>query len=252
MYFPKYDWEFDSLGIYNYRKNGPLQFYFDFVQNNHSLINGDIVEAGVYQGKSLLGMALKLKELGSNKKIYGFDSFHGFPPIYRPEDNHEQFKKLFERQSITENHYKAVEKNRIWKEALSEKKINPATISSSGNFSGTSKTLVEKKIDLLGLDNIILIDGPFYITMQDEIGPKEIMCGLMDCDLYQSYLETFHFVWPRLSIGGLIYLDEYYSLKFPGARIASDEFIQLNPEAVIHQFKTSPGEFERWGIIKNS
>jgi len=88
--------------------------------------------------------------------------------------------------------------------------------------------------------------------MQDEIGPKEIMCGLMDCDLYQSYLETFHFVWPRLSIGGLIYLDEYYSLKFPGARIASDEFIQLNPEAVIHQFKTSPGEFERWGIIKNS
>ena len=123
MYFPKYDWELDSLGIYNYRKSGPLQFYFDFVQNNHDLINGDIVEAGVYQGKSLIGMALKLKELGSNKKIYGFDSFHGFPPIYRPEDNHEQFKKLFERQLITENHYKAIEKNRIWKEALSEKEL---------------------------------------------------------------------------------------------------------------------------------
>ena len=47
----------------------------------------------------------------------------------------------------------------------------------------------------------------------------------------------------------MIYLDEYYSLKFPGARIATDEFLngksaQLN---MAHQTK---GEFERWHVIK--
>lgn len=40
---------------------------------------GDIVEAGVFQGHTLLATALLLRELGSDKKVVGFDSFTGFP-----------------------------------------------------------------------------------------------------------------------------------------------------------------------------
>lgn len=81
---------------------------------------------------------------------------------------------------------------------------------------------------------------------------KKIMCALMDCDLYQSYITSFNFIWPRLINGGLIYLDEYYSLKFPGARIATNEFIESHGEAALERFSTDNSEFERWGMWKRS
>ena len=49
------------------------------IRENHTEILGDIVEAGVYRGNSLIAIGMLLKELGSSKKIYGFDSFSGFP-----------------------------------------------------------------------------------------------------------------------------------------------------------------------------
>ena len=52
------------------------------------------------------------------------------------------------------------------------------------------------------------------------------MCCLIDCDLYESYKYTLPKAWENTITGGMIYLDEYYSLKFPGAKIAVDEFIK--------------------------
>lgn len=81
--------------------------------------------------------------------------------------------------------------------------------------------------------------------MKDEVGISNIMAAVIDCDLYQSYLDTFAFVWPRLVDGGFIHLDEYYSLKFPGARLATDEFLQ-DKNAKLEMAQTKPGDFERW------
>jgi hypothetical protein len=38
-------------------------------------------------------MALMLKEIGSSKKVYGFDSFEGFPPVYHPNDDLRMFQE---------------------------------------------------------------------------------------------------------------------------------------------------------------
>ena len=47
-----------------------------------------------------------------------------------------------------------------------------------------------------------------------------------------------------------IYLDEYYSLKFAGARIATNEFFNdKNEKPIMH--KKVKGDFERWSITKN-
>ncbi len=81
--------------------------------------------------------------------------------------------------------------------------------------------------------------------------PKSIFAGIIDCDLYQSYIETYNFVWPRLENGAMIYLDEYYSLKFPGARRATDEFIRDKP-ACLEMSPHRPGDFERWHLIKKN
>ena len=40
---------------------------------------GDIVECGVWKGRSLSAIALLLEELGSARQVHGFDSFEGLP-----------------------------------------------------------------------------------------------------------------------------------------------------------------------------
>ena len=244
----KKDWEFNVLDIYNYLKQGRLDALFTFIKENHDKIKGDIIEAGVFRGRSLIAIAMYLKQIGSYKKVYGFDSFSGFPPIYHSKDELSEYERMAKEGIIDENHINAVRQNLQWKKALSSKKLNK-DISSSGSFSDTSLELVKRKIELNDIDNIILIDGVFSETMNDDLGINSIMAVVVDCDLYQSYLDTFEFVWPRLEQGGFIHLDEYYSLKFPGAKLATDEFFK-DKKVSLKMADTKTAEFERWYAIK--
>tara|TARA_B110000971_G_C19990686_1_gene491817 strand:- start:133 stop:891 length:759 start_codon:yes stop_codon:yes gene_type:complete len=246
----KYDWEFNTMDIYNYQLSGPYDSYFNFIRKNHDHMKGDILESGVFRGRTLIATALLLKELGSNKIIYGYDSFNGFPSAYDEEDQLNSFKMLFQLKKISQDHLNAVNKNLVIKKNLSRLKTNSSNISKSGDFSDTSKQLLETKIKLLGLDNIKLVEGVFSETMIKGRGPDTIFACMLDCDLYKSYLDTLNFVWPKLNIGGLIQLDEYYSLKFPGARFACDEFF-ANKKINLFKSKNSlTDQFERWSAIK--
>ena len=62
----KKDWEFNVLGIYNYLKSGRFDSLFNFIKENHHKIKGDIVEAGVFRGNSLIAIAMYLKEIDSD------------------------------------------------------------------------------------------------------------------------------------------------------------------------------------------
>ena len=244
------DWEFNVLGIYNYRKGGPFDALFDFIRLNHAKVPGDIVEAGVYRGNSLIALGMLLKEVNSDKRVYGYDSFSGFPPVYDAHDDFIEFERMHDAGTINDAHINAVRRNLSWRAALKSQEVTTENISTSGNFSGTSLDFVRRKIDFVGLDNIELIDGPFSHTMRADVPkPSRIMAVLMDCDLYASHLDTFAFTWPRLSVGGMIYLDEYYSLKFPGARRATDSFLS-DKRARLEMSSRKPGDFERWYAIK--
>lgn len=244
----KQDWEFNVLDIYNYLKPGRFDSLFNFIKENHEKIDGDIVEAGVFRGSSLIAIAMYLKQIGSDKKIYGFDSFEGFPPVYDAKDDLSEYERMSEKGMITEMHVNSVRQNLQWKDALSFKKLDK-DISSSGSFSDTSLELLKKKIELVGLDNIVLVDGVFSETMNKDVGIEKIMAVVVDCDLYQSYLDTFNFIWPILEKGGFIHLDEYYSLKFPGAKLATDEFFK-DKDVSLQMSDLKPGDFERWYAIK--
>lgn len=246
----KEDWEFNILEVYNFRNPGPLQGYFDFVRENHMVLPGDLLEAGVFRGKSLLGMALMLKELGSSKKIYGYDTWSGFPPIYAPQDGLDQWERLLSEGRITPQHLANTQlqvSHRVLGNSK-EKKIDSSNISLSGNFSSCEKSELEKKIDYLGLNNIVLVQGDFASTMTGSTaGPSHLMAAIIDADLYASYSVCLPYIWPRLTRGGYLYLDEYYSLKFPGARIACDEFFGSlidKPQRHAHD----QGNFERWYV----
>lgn len=250
MLTPKYDWEFNVLEIYDYRKPGPLDLYFNFIRTQALILEGDIIEAGVYRGRTIIATALLLKEIGSYKKIYGFDSFSGFPPILNQNDKRQAFDDLYYSGLITNDHYEAVQRNFKLKATLISSEANVSNISTSGNFDKTSRQLVERKIELLGLDNIVLVEGSFSETMIESQSPDKIMAVMVDCDLYQSYIDTFHFTWPRLVRGGMYYLDEYFSLKFPGARIACEEFFKSKSHQMVKAPVISSDQFERWAALK--
>jgi hypothetical protein len=250
MVIPKYDWEYNVLGIYDYRKPGPLDLYFSFIRTQALILEGDIVEAGVYRGRTILATALLLKEIGSHKKIYGFDSFSGFPPVLHQNDKRHAFDDLYHSGLITKDHYEAVQRNFKLKETLMASEANVSNISTSGNFDNTSRQLVERKMELLGLDNIVLVEGSFSETMIESQDPDKIMAVMVDCDLYQSYIDTFKFTWSHLVRGGMYYLDEYFSLKFPGGRIACEEFFENKPHQMIKAPMVSSDQFERWAALK--
>lgn len=244
------DWEFNTLGIYNFNNKFSYKPLFDFIKKNHNKLPGDIVEAGVFKGSTLLSIALFLKKLKSNKKVYGFDTFSGFPKVNNSKyDNINEFQKLLSKKEITKNHFRDVQKLIQIKNIFSKKKINYSNISSSNNFSNTSINELKKKIKILKLKNVILKKGPFIKTMNSKNKPNKIMAAFIDCDLYDSYLQSLNFIWPKLILGGIIQVDEYYSLKFPGARIACNEFLRDKKFSKI-KYKNKNDNFERWILKK--
>lgn len=246
-------WEFNVAGVENYRKPGRLSRYFEFVRLNHDQIDGDILEAGVYRGGSLIAMGLLLRELGSSKKVYGFDTFQGFPPEKVAQDQLAQFAKLNSLGKISEAHFQATLRNARLREAVLGFEAGVDTISSSGRFDMTSLDLLKRKIRFFDLDNVVLVEGQFSDTMRaSHEEPSKIMATLIDCDLYKGYVSTLAFCWPRLEEGGMVFLDEYFSLKFPGARTAVDEFVATNPEGahLVRDDRQDGDGFERWWLRK--
>jgi hypothetical protein len=54
----------------------------------------------------------------------------------------------------------------------------------------------------------------------------------------------------NLSPGGIVYLDEYFSLKFPGPRVAVNQFIETVDDAELVCIESPVLEFERWILRK--
>tara|TARA_B100001093_G_scaffold512788_1_gene583300 strand:+ start:124 stop:879 length:756 start_codon:yes stop_codon:yes gene_type:complete len=243
------EWEFNVLGVDNFRISGKLSNYYQFIRDNHQSIPGDICEVGVFRGSSLLATAMLLQELGSDKIVWGFDSFEGFPQ-YHENDKLEKFDDLHKSGSISSAMYEDVKKNQEFKSFMSKRDIDVTNISTSGDFSDTSYEFLMEKIEYFGLENIRLVKGDFADTMKSTAeDPDSFMAGLIDCDLYLGYQVSLPYVWERLSKGGYLYLDEYYSLKFAGARIATDEFF-TDQEQKPEQHPIVTGAFERWFVTK--
>lgn len=262
----KNTWEYNVLEVYDYRKNMPefrdhvagptkLDHYYRFIIDNHHEIAGNIIEAGVFKGKSLLSTAMLLKEIGSEKIVYGFDSFQGFPPVYSDYDQLEYFEYLKKDGKITQEHYDEhllLKQYRALLKGCSAAEISVQNIATSGDFSDGKEEYIREKAAFLGLDNIRLIKGDFRKTMASanfEDQTEGLMAALLDCDLYESYKIALGFIWPKLNQGGYIFLDEYFSLKYPGARIAVDEFFAKHTQKPEMHSQTLR-DFQRWFVKK--
>ena len=66
MFRFKYDYEFSLLNIENYNLTSRMIFIKNFLRN-HSNLEGDYYEFGVFQGSSIISVALIFKSLGIKK-----------------------------------------------------------------------------------------------------------------------------------------------------------------------------------------
>ncbi len=162
---------------------------------------GEIVECGVYKGNSLLGMAHILKKKKLDVKIYGLDSFEGFPePGQQDTVDGKEFHQMTRK----------------------------------GVFGDTSEKIVAQRIERLGFENQITLIKGFFKDTLSQLKNHKISVLHLDVDLYDSYKICLEHLYEAVVPGGYIIFDEYSNCKtaYPGAETAINEFFLNKPETI--------------------
>jgi hypothetical protein len=174
-------------------------------------LDGVLAECGVYQGSTIIPLALYLAQNNISKKVYGFDSFEGFPDRAHPDAS------------------------------------EISAIDTYGSATDTSYELVQSKIDSLNLaEQVILIKG-FFSSSLYAVEDRQFCFVHLDCDLYESYRDCLTFFYDRMVLGGVILFDEYNDPPWPGCNRAVDEFLLDKPEKLI---EVSSDNYIRYFIRK--
>ena len=198
-------------------------------------VAGAYVECGVFQGQTLFTVASFLRRLSSRRPLIGLDTFEGFPVSVIDERDHPgAFARLFQEGQISAEHYE-----------LARQRTKDFT--DTGHLTREYFLDVQKVFEIAGeFDRVRLIKGDFRTTLVQVDEPIAVL--FLDCDLYQSYVDCLEALYPQVVCGGVVVFDEYYSLKYPGARIAVNE-VFADKRGVFEHFVTNEG-FERWCFLK--
>ena len=169
-------------------------------QNN---IEGELVESGVWKGGNLILFKKFLDEKKVKKKIYAYDTFEGQPEPGNFDYKIGYFKKVFAKKIYNQKkNWNKIELNNVKKNILSE----------CGN-----------------IDNIIFIKGLVENTLNNVQNlPNKISILRLDTDFYESSKMELEILYPRLSYGGILIIDDYAT--WTGVKKAVDEFFEKRNE----------------------
>ena len=186
------------LGIATSRRR--VEFYtLETLLRQIPRIDGSIIECGTYRGGTLLGMAHLMDVRGLKPRMYGLDSFEGFPEP-APQD------------------------------AQPDGRLHPDV--HRGALADTSYEGLLRRIERLGWSDRITVLKGFFEQTLPRLAHEKFSVAHLDCDLYDSYMVCLRFIYPRMLPGGLIVLDDYRlpANVYPGADRAVDEFFADKPE----------------------
>jgi len=163
-------------------------------------IAGDIVECGVWRGGTMLAAALTLLEMGSDdRRLWLYDTFEGMPPP-SPQDVDYANRPAAQ---IMRGQDKRT--SLVW--AYSPLENVRQVMQQSGYPS----------------DRVIFVRGKVEETIPRQ-APAQIALLRLDTDWYEStYHELVH-LYPRLTVGGVMIVDDYG--HWQGARRAVDQYCQ--------------------------
>jgi|SRR4030095_2845127 len=147
-------------------------------------IEGDFVECGVWKGGSALVIALTQKELKDTRPIWLYDTYEGMAG-----------KSEFDK---------------------------PNVMPTNGEGDWLSIDLMEVQINLSRFSNIKYIKGMVEDTIPENM-PDKISLLRLDTDWYNSTKHELEHLYPLLTKGGVLLLDDYG--WWAGAKKAVDEYI---------------------------
>ena len=78
-----------------------------------------------------------------------------------------------------------------------------------GELKNTSVEAVKAVVDQLKLSNVTILKGIFPDDTAAAIADRRFSFCHIDVDVYQSAQEVLDWVWPRLSVGGIVVFDDY-------------------------------------------
>lgn len=169
--------------------------YHDFIMNHIvSKVPGDFAELGIGQGGTSVLFSRVAKQCG--RKFLAIDSFEGLPPPDNTKDN-PYFKEGDYRPNDGRDNY--------------------------ANF-----LAYQERFDVG--DTLHVVKGFFCDAEIPEVFDKFAFVHL-DSDLYDSVYDSFVKMWPRLSDGGAIIVDDFFHHAQGPARAVSDFFRSLGPNS---------------------
>lgn len=157
-------------------------------------IPGAMVECGVWKGGSVMAVAFTLLELGEVRDIYLFDTFEGMTP---PTERDITYA------GVTAAELLASPTGRMRCDAGMDQ-VRSA-VASTG----------------YPMDRVHLVPGRVEDTLPDR-APEHLALLRLDTDFYDSTSHELAHLYPRLSAGGVLILDDYGAWR--GARQAVDEY----------------------------
>lgn len=168
-----------------------------------SNIEGDIVECGVWKGGSMMAVAETLLGAGdTTKELYLFDTFDGMPP---PTGNDVDIAGVSAESLLDRSEKESNES--VWCRATLD--VVKQALGSTGYPS----------------EKIHFIKGMVEQTIP-EFMPGKIALLRLDTDWYESTRHEMEYLFPRLSKGGVLIVDDYG--HWQGARKAVDEYLEEN------------------------
>lgn len=153
-------------------------------------VEGDIAEFGCYIGTTSVFIRRVLDSVGQStkRKFYAYDSFVGLP----------------------------------------EK--TSADSSTAGIQFKAGELTISKKRFLITFQKARLVVPITYKAwfkdLTDTQLPDKLAYAFLDGDFYESIIDSLELVWPRLSVGGTITIDDYERAALPGVTKAVHDFFK--------------------------
>ena len=163
-------------------------------------VPGDIVECGVWRGGHAMLAGLVLRELGDpHRRVFLYDTFEG---MVEPGDRDVSFRG--ERAGA------------IWQQRRR---------GSTSDWCYSSLEEVQANVRSTGLDpgRFEFVKGRVEETIPATV-PDRIALLRLDTDWYESTYHELRHLYPRLSVGGVLILDDYG--HWAGAREATDRYFE--------------------------
>lgn len=166
----------------------------------HSGIEGDIVECGVYRGGSMMAAARTLIELGDRSRtLWLFDTFDG---MVQPGPNDKRYDEVSAETVQLASGFKTMNE---W--CAADVDQVRAAMESTG----------------YPAEQIRYVKGPVEQTLPDS-RPDRIALLRLDTDWYESTKHELTHLFPLVSPGGVLIIDDYGFWK--GSKTAVDEYLK--------------------------